>query len=156
VSEKGAARMARKVRGPYHERLRAALMEATQFPGCDQTSLAEALQRDQSGLSKYLRNVAGTLDLDEADRALRHCGLGGLMEFVTKTPPRDDGVPPRLLAFLRENDDFRQLLTDVLDVPRARHSEILAILQPVVRALRRVPKVGRPPGTSGARRTKVG
>lgn len=146
----------RTVRGPFHERLRAALLEATREPGCDQTSLAEALRRDQSGLSKYLRNVAGTLDLDEADTALRHCGLGGLYEFVSKTPPKIEGVPPRVLAFLRENDAFRQLLSDLLDVPRARHDEILSIWQPTVRALRRKPNVGRPPGTTGGRRTTKG
>lgn len=148
----------KEVRGHYHEQLREALAAALRQPGCDQTSLAEELKRDQSGLSKYLRNEAGTMDLDEADTALTHCGRGGLREFVLGTPPPQPPVgdiPPRLLAFLRENESFKQLLSDLLDVPRAKRAEVLAIWQPVVRALRGRPTGGRPPGTSGGtRRTK--
>lgn len=145
------------VRGPFHERLRAALLEATRAPGCDQTSLAEALQRDQSGISKYLRNdpKAGTLDLDEADRALRHCGFGGLADFVAHAQT-DDDLPLKLRSFLREHAEFRQLLEDLSDVPRPRLAEVLAIWQPTVRALRRIRRVGRPPGTTGGTRTTTG
>jgi len=145
--------MAVKVRGAYHERLRAALVDATRSSGgCDQTSLAEALNRDQSGISKYLRNdpKSGTMDLDEADRALRHCGLGGLMEFVSKAPPPADPVPPRVLAFLRENarELVRMVLSAGVDDRKAIYAQLLEL------GIRRIDAPNTTPG--GAARPSVG
>jgi hypothetical protein len=144
----------KKVRGTYHARLRATLVEATREPGCDQTSLAEALKRDQSGLSKYLRDEAGTMDLDEADKALRHCGLGGLLEFVTNTPPPrpHEDVPPRILTLVQQ-PEIMALLQDLLDVPPKRRAELLGIWQPTVKLLRGKRRGGRPPETSGGTNT---
>jgi hypothetical protein len=98
------------------------------------------------------------MDLDEAHVALRHCGLGGLAEFVTNTPlpPDDMPVPPRVLAFLREHAEFMDLLVDLLDVPRGKLAEVLSIWQPAVRALRKTRRGGRTPGTTGGTRTTRG
>lgn len=127
------------------------LLAATTRPGgCKQTSLAEMLRRDQSGLSKWLRNKAGgPMDLDTAHAALRHCGLGGLPEFVLEAPiPPDDAIPFQVLSFLREDEHFRQLLTDLLDVPPRGRAELLQVFQILVRERMREFRAGRPPGTT--------
>jgi hypothetical protein len=144
-------RIERIVRGPYDKRLREVLLAATLRPhGCKQTSLAEMLRRDQSGLSKWLHNKAGgPMDLDTAHVALRHCGLGGLREFVTEAPvPPDDVIPFQVLSFLRGDDEFRQLLRDLLDVPPGGRAELLTVFQSLVRARMRESPAGRPPGTT--------
>ena len=144
-----------KMRGPYDARLRAVLLAATRAPGCDQTSLAEALRRDQAGLSKFLNGKAGApLDLDSAHVALRHCGQGGLREFVLDAPvPVDDAIPFPVLSYLREDARIRQLVADLLDVPPQGRAELLQIFEVFVRERRRARKAGRPPGTTGGRRT---
>lgn len=143
------------MRGEYDKRLRATLLAATIGPGCDQTSLAEALRRDQSGLSKFLRGGAGApLDLDTAHVALTHCGLGGLPAFVLEAPaPKLEGIPPRVQSFLQARPEFMQLLVDLLDVGPKGHAELLMIAQPFVNARRRTRRAGRTPGTGGGTRT---
>jgi hypothetical protein len=150
--------MRKTVRGPYHQRLRAVLKKATESPGCDQTSLAEVLVRDQSGLSNYLKDKGRPMDLDQAHIALEHCGLGGLREFVLETPPPpvDRDLSPRLLSFLRHNGDVRQLLEDLLDARPQARSELLLIATPFLRARRRTRRGGRPPGSGGGTRTTKG
>lgn len=142
------------MRGPYDEQLRAVLLEATKRNGCDQVSLATALKRDQTTVGKYIRNVAGApLDLDSAHVALRHCGLGGLREFVTDAPVPPDTLPSEVLSFLREHDGFTQLLRDLLAVPRGGHAKLLELFQILVRQRMTERKAGRPPGTTKGRRT---
>jgi hypothetical protein len=90
-------------------------------------------------MSKFLRGKAGApLDLDSAHLALTHCGRGGLREFVNETPPpSDEIIPAKVLAFLRQNEAFRQLLLDLLDVPRGGRSELLKFFQAFVRERKR-------------------
>lgn len=144
------------VRGPYHQRLRDALRQAVTTEGISYASLAAAIAaKEPSGIGRYLRGdtTAGELDLDRAHLALRHCGLGGLREFVSDVPPLDTPIPPRVLAFLQEHPEFRQLLSDLLDVPQQSHAEVLSIWQPAVRALRKKRRGGPSSGTTADRRT---
>lgn len=149
------------MKGHYHERLRAALRRAVDAEGIAMPGLAAAIESDDptgSGIGRYIRgdSKAGALDLDAADRALAHCGLFGLREFVTGTTPPDTGIPPRVIAFLSTHSEFRSLLTDLLDVPPGKHAEVLSTWEPIVRGLRRKPRAAKTTGTSRGRRTREG
>src|SRR5690349_1781286 len=69
------------MRGPYHRALQSLLDQARKLGKLTQESLAEDLEMDQTTVGRYLRDKAGTLDLDDADRALKHIG-SDLRAFV--------------------------------------------------------------------------
>jgi hypothetical protein len=111
--------------------------------------------RDQSGVGKYLndRPKAGTLDLDEADRALRHCGLIGLVEFLNSQPV-DRDPPAWMVSVILELPELRGLLTDLRALRPTRRKKALEICRTIVQELQEGQRVGRPLGSGGNTRTK--
>ena len=63
-----------RVRGQYHQKLLAFLQARWKAHAFTQDSLGRELGKDQTSMGKYLKDTAGTLDLDEADAALTHAG----------------------------------------------------------------------------------
>ena len=108
-----------RVKGPLHDELRAWLKHATATGVCTQESLAGAIGKTQTGVGKYLLDKAGSLDLDEADAALRHANHS-LPAFLAKQPAPQPAAHERLASRLQGREDVMELLEALLSVPRKR------------------------------------
>lgn len=107
------------VRGEYHRLLQALLARAVREKVCTQESLAEDVGRDQTTFSKYLaaHPKAGTLDLDDAHKALIHVG-STLPAFITD--PRHAPVSaPDLSTKARRLLDREPAFTQLVEVLHA-------------------------------------
>lgn len=85
------------MKGPYHEALRKVLLEKYAQKAFTQESLASETSKDQTTIGHYLRpgGKAGSLDLDEADAALRHVG-SSLKAFVSEEAVTMKQTRPKL------------------------------------------------------------
>jgi hypothetical protein len=148
----------RLMRGPYHHLLRAALKAAVDQKLCTQESLASDLKKDQTTIGKYLRDlpVSGSLDLDEADIALKHL-KSDLKTFIND--PQHvvlaTDVPTKFARLLNDGD-FRALVEVLSVAPTSRRvvavSRVLPIVQELVRPRGAGPSRGR--ATAGRRTRK--
>jgi hypothetical protein len=111
-----ALRSATTLRGDYHRRLRGVLLEALARQAITQESLGVAVQMHQTTIGGILKKDEGTLDLDEADAALRHIG-SSLRDFISDpmnvvAPPVPSKTVLQLASTLAglEDDDLRIVL----------------------------------------------
>lgn len=133
------------MKGALNQRLQALLADAWTSGRLKQESLAHALDKDQRTISNYvnLKPVAGPLDLDEADAALRHLG-SNLEEFLENAPLRDLTFQERMAQELLTRPDLAGLIEDLLPVPRPQLGDVLWL----ARALGRLAS-GKPITPSG-------
>lgn len=146
------------VRGEFHQRLRATLADAVQRRVCKQETLAAALEKDQTTISKYLNDKVGTLDLDEADIALRHIG-SSLADFLAGQPAQPLTAIDQLARTLASKRLLLPWVEGLLRVPEKQLPGVLALIDVGVRAGTGKAVIGRtesPSAPTAARRTARG
>jgi predicted transcriptional regulator len=121
------------VRGELHQRLVAAVAAALRSGTVTQESLAKAVGMHQTTVSGIIRRNAGTLDLDEADAALRHIG-SSMADFLANLPPRGLSDAERLAHALSVRMELRPWIEGLLRVPVKKLPAVLELITVGVRA----------------------
>lgn len=124
------------MRGPYHRALQTLLEQARKAGKLTQESLAEDVEKEQTTVGKYLRDKAGTLDLDEADAALRHVGsnLRAFINDPARVHPSND--PPVLVQRLMRHAEFVQFCEAVAALREPQRQRALASYAALAQASR--------------------
>ncbi len=134
------------MRGDHHARLKTLLLKALEgTAGVTRTSLAAATEMHPSTMGGILGKDEGTLDLDEAEAALRHVG-STLADFLGGQPPRDLSGEERLCRALVARPELHAHVADLLDVPQNRLDQLFALIDGYVSMA-----IGRPSRWSAAR-----
>jgi hypothetical protein len=121
------------VRGALHQRLTAVLAAKLRGGDVTQESLAKAVGMHQTTVSGIIKRNAGTLDLDEADAALRHIG-SSLDDFLANVPPRELSDVERLARDLAVRKDLQPWVEGLLSVPGLKLPAVLELINVGVRA----------------------
>lgn len=102
-------------------------MEKWKAGSFDQTSLAQAVGKDQTTIGSYLNGKkAGTLDVDEADAALRHIG-SSLPDFLAHAPARELTRTDELARALLTRPELAELVEDLLPVPKTKLAHVIEL-----------------------------
>lgn len=151
------------MKGPLHRRLHALLYAAWQAERTDprkikQESLAADLGQNQRNISGYLNQKgAGTLDLDEAEIALRHVGLT-LAEFMAGAPPAEPSESERLARDVMARPDLLAIVKDLLPLEGIALAVVRESLSLILERARRIEgsSTARRPEKTRAARTRSG
>ncbi len=144
------------MRGDFHKRLIALLAEKVSAGVCTHTSLAAAVGKHHSTIGGILGKNEGTLDVDEADAALRHVG-SNLTDFLATVPPRELTDVERLANVLLTRPALADLVEDLLPVPKPRLDELIELIRGLGRLASRrraVDSAGSGPAPTAERSTK--
>jgi hypothetical protein len=109
-----------------NERLRAVLYRAWE-EGVKIESLASAIGKTTQSVRDYLNQLkGGPLDLEEADRALRHIG-SSLSDFLAGQPPREVTDAERLAQELEARPEVVSFVRDLLPLKEPKLSAVLEL-----------------------------